>query len=432
MEGVRSSQQRHTCTRTHTHAHTHQAPAHAHTPITARKSRQEGIPPPPTTLTQEEETLMPQLREKALAILRMDNIQLWDPEYPLLSQEYTPLHLPHLPRTAFERLHCSLAVGAATSQPLPSSPTVAEPIHISPLPPPGTLPPPARVPGPLARISIDPEKMDETLRQPFFQELVPFAGRRLGDYELVALEEMLLCWSTAIKEVVTAHRRRPPNPTSHWARCRRRRKQEVRSPSPDTELPADPSQTTEQGQTSTNNRASGRARQAAKARYLQRFYRANPGVCMRRLLDNSPPVYCNIAEQELVTHFTATFTEPPPLDPPPSWLFPDRHPGDTGASGVTDEGDVLRSPITPEEVVAQFRRTKRTSPGADGITYANWRWVILSTIFNICRINTRVPRPWKHSTVTLIHKGDDVTSIRNWRPISLQLTLYKLYSAIIA
>ena len=57
--------------------------------------------------------------------------------------------------------------------------------------------------------------------------------------------------------------------------------------------------------------------------------------------------------------------------------------------------------------------------------------LILSTIFNICRINTRVPRPWKHSTVTLIHKGGDVTSIRNWRPISLQLTLYKLYSAII-
>ena len=310
-------------THAHEHTHTHtQAPAHAHTPITARQSRQEGIPPPPTTLTQEEETLMPQLREKALAILRMDNIQLWDPEYPLLSQEYTPLHLPHLPRTASERLHCSLAVGVATSQPLPSSPTVAEPIHLSPLPPPGTLPPPARVPGPLARISIDPEKMDETLRQPFFQELVPFAGRRLGDYEWVALEEMLLCWSTAIKEVVTAHRRRPPNPTSHWARCRRRREQEARSPSPATELPADPSQTTEQGQTSTNNRASGRARQAAKARYLQRFYRANPGVCMRRLLDNSPPVYCNIAEPELVAHFTATFTEPPPLDPPPSWLFP--------------------------------------------------------------------------------------------------------------
>ena len=158
---------------------------------------------------------------------------------------------------------------------------------------------------------------------------------------------------------------------------------------------------------------------------------------MRRILDNSPPVYCTIGEQELVNHFTTIYAEPPPLDPPPSWLFPDRHPGDPRTTGTTDEGDVLQLPITPEEVVTQFRRTKRTAPGSDGITYASWRWVdpqglILATIFNTCRINMRVPRPWKHSTVTLIHKGGDVTSVRNWRPISLQLTIYKLYSAMIA
>ena len=158
---------------------------------------------------------------------------------------------------------------------------------------------------------------------------------------------------------------------------------------------------------------------------------------MRQLLDNIPRVYCAIAEPELVAHFTATFAAPPPLGPPPAWLFPDRRPVDTGVPGTTDEGDILQSPVTPEEVVTQFKRTKRTAPGADGISYSNWRWVdplglILSTIYNICRINSRVPGPWKHSTVTLIHKGGDVTSIRNWRPISLQLTVYKLYSAIIA
>ena len=31
--------------------------------------------------------------------------------------------------------------------------------------------------------------------------------------------------------------------------------------------------------------------------------------------------------------------------------------------------------VTPEKVVSQFIRTKRTAPGVDGITYANWRWV---------------------------------------------------------
>eukprot|EP00731_Ephydatia_muelleri_P013712 Em0007g1022a len=75
-----------------------------------------------------------------------------------------------------------------------------------------------RVPGPPATITIDPERMDETLRMPMYQELTPFSGRRLGTFEWVAFEEVLKRWSTAIKEVVTAQRRRPPNPTSQWAR----------------------------------------------------------------------------------------------------------------------------------------------------------------------------------------------------------------------
>ena len=136
-----------------------------------------------------------------------------------------------------------------------------------------------------------------------------------------------------------------------------------------------------------------------------------------------------------MAHYTATFAKPPPLGPPPAWLFP--HPGDPAVPGATEESDILRSPVTHEEVVTQFRRTKRTAPGTDRITYSNWRWVvprglILSTIFKICRINSRVPRSWKHSTVILVHKGGDVAAIRNWRPISLQLTLYKLFSALIA
>ena len=304
------------------------------------------------------------------------------------------------------------------------------------------LPPLARARGAPPRISIDPDRMDETLRHPFHTELTPFiTGRHLGDFEWVAFEETLQRWSTAIKEVVTAQRRRPPNPTSQWSRRRRRREQETRgarSPTPTPEISDDPSQPSEeQDQGPTNNRASGRARRAAKARRLQKLYRANPGVCMRQLLDNTPRVYCAIAEPELVAHFTTTFTAPPPLAPPPTWLFTDRHPGNDGTPGATVEGDVLQSPITPEDVVTQFKRSKRTAPGADGISYSNWRWVdplglILSTIYNICRINSRIPHPWKHSTVTLIHKGGDVTSVRNWRPISLQLTVYKLYSAIIA
>ena len=101
------------------------------------------------------------------------------------------------------------------------------------------------------------------------------------------------------------------------------------------------------------------------------------------------------------------------------------------------EGDVLSEPFSPDEVLGQVRRTKRSAPGVDGITYSDWRWVdplgsILAAIFNTCRLNRKIPTTWKHSTVTLIHKGGDVAIIRNWRTISLQLTIYKTYSALIA
>ncbi|KAL5510004.1 hypothetical protein EMCRGX_G005468 [Ephydatia muelleri] len=219
-------------------------------------------------------------------------------------------------------------------------------------------------------------------------------------------------WSNAIKEVVTAPRHRPPNRTSQWAHRRRRREQEARSLSPATEPPADPTQPAEGWDRPSNHRASGYARQAARAKVLQKLYQANPGACMRRLLDNTPLVFCNIGEQELVAHYTATLAEPPPLGPPPAWLFPDRHPGDTEVPGATDEGDVLQTPVTPEEVVTQFKRTKRTAPGVDGITYMSWS-------------EHQDPK----SVVTLHGhphpQGGDVTSVRNWRPI-------KLYSAIIA
>ena len=80
---------------------------------------------------------------------------------------------------------------------------------------------------------------------------------------------------------------------------------------------------------------------------------------------------------------------------------------------------------------------RRWSPSSRGPSERLQGWMVSPTPTGggwtlICRINSRVPRPWKHSTVILIHKGGDVTSVHNWRPISLQLTIYELYSAIVA
>ena len=150
---------------------------------------------------------------------------------------------------------------------------------------------------------------------------------------------------------------------------------------------------------------------------------------MRRLLNDKPPVYCSIPEAELVSHYTATYAPAQHLAPPPSWL----HQQDVQGEPC----DVLKEPFTPQEVIEQIKQTKKSAPGIDKITYAQWRWVdpiglILSMIFYICRLNSRIPSDWKHATVTLIHKGGDTSSVRNWRPICLQLTIYKIYTALLA
>eukprot|EP00731_Ephydatia_muelleri_P013746 Em0007g1056a len=202
----------------------------------------------------------------------------------------SPVHTPPS-TTASARQRCGSGAGVAVYQLLPPPPPAGEANPPTPPTSPGLPSPLACVPGPPPTITIDPERMDETLRIPMYQ-VIPFSGRQLGAFEWVAFEEVLMQWSTAIREVVTAQHRRPPNPTSQWARRRMRRAREGEgcppSPSPDPELPPDPSQQTEvqeQDQNTTTTRASGRARRAAKARHLQRLYRANPGVCMRRLLE---------------------------------------------------------------------------------------------------------------------------------------------------
>ncbi|KAL5509946.1 hypothetical protein EMCRGX_G005397 [Ephydatia muelleri] len=145
-----------------------------------------------------------------------------------------------------------------------------------------------------------------------------------------------------------------------------------------------------------------------------------------KILDDTPPTYCTIPEPELIAHFSATYAPPQPISEPPPWLV-----------ALDSQEDVLATPFTPSEVLHQMQRAKKSAPGSDKLTYANWKWadpegVTLAAVFNICREAGHIPPDWKGSTVTLLPKGGDPTVVRNWRPICLQKTIYKLYSAAIA
>ena len=76
-----------------------------------------------------------------------------------------------------------------------------------------------------------------------------------------------------------------------------------------------------------------------------------------------------------------------------------------------------------------------SAPGPDGLRYSAWKRLhpaVITAILNTCRINGRIPPLWKQSNTILIHKGGDQSNMADWRPITLQNTLYKLYAGIVA
>ena len=57
---------------------------------------------------------------------------------------------------------------------------------------------------------------------------------------------------------------------------------------------------------------------------------------------------------------------------------------------------------------------------------------LLSAVFTTCCLNRKTPDNWKGSNTILIHRKGDRSAPGNWRPISLQPTIYKVYAAILA
>ena len=337
----------------------------------------------------------------------------------------------------------TLSVTAQPFVPTLILPSVSSPAPVQPVTP---LPPcvssiPQPYYHPSAECNTPEAQVNSTLREPFLNDVHRFTTRPLDAAAWCEFEQVLLHWVTQIQ--MATDTRQPTSASMHTAtrqyasrRRRRLRATTQSSPSipvaPDTILPTISEPLTTETAPSQHNlpqsisQRSGRHRLAEQYRAFQRLYRQNPGACMKNILNDKPPCYCAILDEELTVHFTTSYAAAVPLPPTPNWLLL-REPS----------ADIMGSIITPHEVQMQLKRAKRSAPGSDGITYATWKWVdplgaILATIFDICRQAKQIPADWKKSTVMLIHKGGDESSVRNWRPISLQKTIYKLYSALIA
>ncbi|KAF2895583.1 hypothetical protein ILUMI_10593 [Ignelater luminosus] len=158
---------------------------------------------------------------------------------------------------------------------------------------------------------------------------------------------------------------------------------------------------------------------ATDARYLQTIYRNNRRRAVR-LIRGERNTICSLETNAVFDHFTnkwATTTNSRPID----WNPPTAPP------------PLNVEPFDQNEVRSRLKRFENSAPGEDRLTYRHWRLSdpdcrILTIILNICLKYRKIPDTWKSSTTILIPKKGDLTNLNNWRPISLNNTIYKLYA----
>uniref|UniRef100_A0A670IBL2 Reverse transcriptase domain-containing protein n=1 Tax=Podarcis muralis TaxID=64176 RepID=A0A670IBL2_PODMU len=106
----------------------------------------------------------------------------------------------------------------------------------------------------------------------------------------------------------------------------------------------------------------------------------------------------------------------------------------------TDQKVQLNAPIEKEEVIEVIKELKRgKAPGPDGFTasyYKEMKEVLvnpLTEVMNNILKGRDIPDTWKEAYITLIPKQDsDLMQVKNYRPISLLNTDYKIFAGILA
>ena len=102
------------------------------------------------------------------------------------------------------------------------------------------------------------------------------------------------------------------------------------------------------------------------------------------------------------------------------------------------EAEALKQEISIQEIqTAIFSMKEKKAPGIDGIPIEVYKtfWSVtkntLHNLFNEIVRSDTLGESQKTSVVSLIHKGGDRAEIKNWRPISLLCTDYKIIAKII-
>lgn len=181
------------------------------------------------------------------------------------------------------------------------------------------------------------------------------------------------------------------------------------------------------------NKFTKRVESFGKKYKIKKTYAKDPNAALRLIHGNSCPK-CSFLKEQLEDYFSHIYEKKERDETScPSWW--------NNKNLFKELSEISRAElnglITPKEVVEVVKKLPRKStPGADGIDYKVWSMLpkhgdLLSKIFNTWLTNGTIPKEGCVAKVVLLHKKGDENEIRNWRPISLQQSLTKIFMKIL-
>ena len=167
-----------------------------------------------------------------------------------------------------------------------------------------------------------------------------------------------------------------------------------------------------------------------EASIIQRLYLKSKKSAIARILGQKT-ARCSVEPRQVEQYFSEIMNNIPPncIELESNLPRLDRIDAESASS--------ISAPISAREVVAALSMASNTAPGEDKLKYSDLRkrdpsGSVLAAIFSTCLAHSKVPSSWKRSSTTLIHKKGDQADLGNWRPISIMLTAYKLFTSILA
>ena len=111
-------------------------------------------------------------------------------------------------------------------------------------------------------------------------------------------------------------------------------------------------------------------------------------------------------------------------------------------TGVPLDEDRREEEDVPSILVSEVRAAVLSlksdkAPGPDGITNEALKtgghelWRILTKLFNECLESENIPTQWKKSSTIIIPKKGDREDLKNYRPIALLPTIYKVFTKVL-